>query len=100
MAKRIALAEPDSAVAEDWRQKGGAVHQEQDDSWWGGVVFIALLLGVGGGTSGPKYGWMSKGEEGRAAACATWKPRSNKAKLPKPNSGSRPSGSGPSCEDK
>ena len=48
MAKRIALAEPDSAVAEDWRQKGGAVHQEQDDSWWGGVVFIALLLGVGG----------------------------------------------------
>ena len=48
IAKRIALAEPDPAVAEDWRQKGGAVHQEQDDSWWGGVVFIALLLGVGG----------------------------------------------------
>ncbi len=48
MAKRIALAEPDPAVAEDWRQKGGVVRQEQDDSWWGGAVFIALLLGVGG----------------------------------------------------
>ena len=47
-AKRIALAEPDSAVAKDWRQQGGAVRQEQDDSWWGGVVFIVLLLGVGG----------------------------------------------------
>ena len=48
VAKRIELAEPDSTVAEDWRQKGGAVRQEQGASWWGGVVFIALLLGVGG----------------------------------------------------
>ena len=47
-AKRIALAEPDSAVAEDWHQKGGAVRQEEDPSWWGGVIFMALLLGVGG----------------------------------------------------
>ena len=48
VAKRIALYEPNPAVAEDWRQKGGAVHQEQDTSWWGGAVFIALLLGLGG----------------------------------------------------
>ncbi len=48
MAERIALAEPDPAVAEDWRQKGGAVRQEQDTSWGGGAVFIALLLSVGG----------------------------------------------------
>ena len=47
-AKRIALAEPDPAVAENWRQKGGEVRQEQDTSWWVGAVFIALLLGVGG----------------------------------------------------
>ena len=47
-AKRIALAEPDPVVAADWRQKGGAVRQEQEDSWWSGVVFIAFLLGVGG----------------------------------------------------
>ena len=49
-AKRIALAEPDPAMAEDWQQKGGAVRheQEQDVSQWGGVIFIALLLGVGG----------------------------------------------------
>ena len=47
-AKRIALAVPDSSVAEDWRQKGGAVRQEQDTSWWGGVIFMTLLLGVGG----------------------------------------------------
>ena len=47
-AKRIALAEPDPAVASDWQQQGGAVRQEQDTSWWWGVVFIALLLGVGG----------------------------------------------------
>ena len=48
VAKRIELADPDPTVAEDWQQKGGAVRQEQDTSWWGGVVFIALLLGVGG----------------------------------------------------
>ncbi len=48
VAKRIELAEPDPAVAEDWRRRGGAVRQEQGASWWGGVVFIALLLGVGG----------------------------------------------------
>ena len=47
-ARRIALAESDSAVVEDWRQKGGTVRHEQDDSWWGGAVFMALLLGVGG----------------------------------------------------
>lgn len=49
-AKRIALAEPDPAMAEDWQQKGGAVRheQEQDVSQWGGIIFIALLLGVGG----------------------------------------------------
>lgn len=50
MAKRVALADPDSdpAMAEEWRQKGGVVRQEQGSSWWGGAVFIALLLGVGG----------------------------------------------------
>ena len=48
LAERIALAEPDPAVAEDWQQKGGSVRREQDDSWWGGAVFIVLLLGVGG----------------------------------------------------
>ena len=48
LAKRIALAEPDPAVAADWRQKGGAVRHEQDTSWWVGAVFMALLLGVGG----------------------------------------------------
>ena len=48
LAKRIALAEPDPAVVGDWREKGGAVRQEQDTSWWWGAVFIALLLGVGG----------------------------------------------------
>ena len=48
LAKRVALVEPDPAVAEDWQQKGGAVRHEQDNSWWGGAVFIALLLGVGG----------------------------------------------------
>ncbi len=47
VAKRIALAEPDPAVAEDWRQKGGAVRQEQATSWWAGAVFIALLLSLG-----------------------------------------------------
>ena len=100
VTKRIELAEPDPTVAEDWRQKGGAVRQEQDTSWWGGMVFIALLLGVGGMAHlVPNTARSQRGEGGRAAACATWKPRSNKAKLPKPNSGSRPSGSGPSCED-
>lgn len=48
LARRIALAEPDSAVVETWRQQGGAVRQEQDTSWWWGAGFIALLLGVGG----------------------------------------------------
>ena len=47
-AKRIELAEPEPAMAEDWRQKGGTVRQERGDSWWGGAIFIALLLGVGG----------------------------------------------------
>ncbi len=48
IAKRIELAEPDPTVAEGWRQRGGAMRQEQGASWWGGVVFIAVLLGVGG----------------------------------------------------
>ena len=47
-AQRIALAEPDSTMAENWQQKGGAVRQERDVSQWGGMIFMALLLGVGG----------------------------------------------------